>query len=137
MPIDYSGYCYTALSNTSLQSCCTTANNASYADVPWGQFFHAHPNLTSAPQSVTGAVVHTCTIPNWNYTGNFVNCTYEDVSHGPTSNLSRVWCFSVMPIAPSSEVSASPSAHSTGFPRLGKVGTLLACAFVAASLVAL
>lgn len=139
---DYSSYCYTALNNTSLQSCCTPANNATYADVPWDQFFHAHPNRTGAPQNVSGPVVHTCTIPNWNYEGNFVNCSYDDASQGPTNNISRVWCFNTIdppngPVPQDPKSSPSPSAHSAGTSRLGKVGALLVCSFVAGSLLAL
>lgn len=142
--MNHAGHCYTALNGTSLESCCTQANNAIYnGSASWVGFSNSH-NRTAAPQGVITPTFHLCTLMDWSHMGNFNTCIAADVLDGPTNPNSRVWCFSVVPMTAASDVpgggdgqSSTTTVHSTGSPRLGKVGTLLACAFVAASLLVL
>lgn len=129
-----SGYCYTALNNTLLQQCCTPANNVSYADVPWPQFVHQHPNRTTWPgnDTTTPGIAHTCTV-NISGSHDFFGCIAAQAAQGYTNNVSSIWCFPAVdtppgPVAP---------AHNGASPSLGKVGALFVTALLAASMLAL
>ncbi|KAL1407838.1 hypothetical protein Q8F55_007274 [Vanrija albida] len=90
--------------------------------VPWDTFKHAHPNRTMGLQN-GGNWVHMCALGNWSKVHDVNKCVHH---------ADGVWCFNSTENAP--EV---PLRSSSTTQRAAKLAALLACGFVAASVLAL